>query len=252
MMKRILIVIILFLCFSTVAQKKKDLIEQVAQLKAQTAEMKEQINAMQKAKEVDFEDELQKFSYAYGVSVGENLKTVGYDSLAYHAFAVALEDLMTGKPRMDVRAAQNHARSAIEKLQSEEAKRQSAEGEAFLAKNGKRPEVVTTESGLQYEIIKEGDGAMPVSTDKVKVHYSGMLIDGKVFDSSVERGEPATFGVTQVIKGWQEALQLMQVGDKFRVYIPQNLGYGQRGAGGGEIPPYAALIFEMELLGIEK
>lgn len=125
-----------------------------------------------------------------------------------------------------------------------------AEGEEFLAQNALRDGVTTTESGLQYEIIKEGKGKVPTTADKVKVHYHGTLIDGTVFDSSVDRGEPIVFGVTQVIKGWTEALQMMPVGSKWKLYIPYDLAYGEREA--GQIPPYSTLIFEVELLGIEK
>lgn len=124
------------------------------------------------------------------------------------------------------------------------------EGEEFLAQNALRDGVKTTESGLQYEIIKEGKGKVPTTEDKVKVHYHGTLIDGTVFDSSVDRGEPIVFGVTQVIKGWTEALQMMPVGSKWKLYIPYDLAYGEREA--GQIPPYSTLIFEVELLGIEK
>lgn len=125
-----------------------------------------------------------------------------------------------------------------------------AEGELFLEENKKRPEVTTTESGLQYEVLKQGKGKKPAATDKVKVHYHGTLTDGTVFDSSVDRGEPAEFYLNQVIAGWTEGLQLMPVGSKYKFYIPQELGYGSRAA--GSIPPYSALIFEVELLSIEK
>ena len=124
------------------------------------------------------------------------------------------------------------------------------EGEKFLVENGLREGVITTESGLQYEVIKMGKGKKPSATDRVKVHYHGTLIDGTVFDSSVERGEPITFGLNQVIKGWTEGVQLMPVGSKFRFYIPQELGYGAQQA--GNIPPYSTLIFDVELLEIEK
>ena len=124
-----------------------------------------------------------------------------------------------------------------------------AQGEKFLAENALREGVIVTESGLQYEVIKMGKGRKPSATDHVKVHYHGTLIDGTVFDSSVERGEPITFGLNQVIAGWTEGLQLMPVGSKFKLYIPQELGYGSRNA--GSIPPYSTLIFEVELLGIE-
>ena len=125
------------------------------------------------------------------------------------------------------------------------------EGKTFLENNGKRPEVVTLESGLQYEIIKEGNGPVPNANNTVKVHYHGTLIDGTVFDSSVRRGEPAAFGVTQVISGWVEALQLMPVGSKWKLFIPSDLAYGAQGAG-QHIGPHTTLVFEVELLGIEK
>ncbi|MEP3208418.1 MAG: FKBP-type peptidyl-prolyl cis-trans isomerase [Maribacter sp.] len=252
-MKNSIVVFAAFLIgFSTYGQKKKDLLKEVAQLKAQATEMQAKLSEMQKAKELNLQDSLQSFSYAFGVSVGNNLKTVGFDSLAYDAFAIALEDVMNGREKMALDECQRQVQTTIQMLQAREAKAQSAEGERFLAANRERAEVVTTESGLQYEILAQGDGALPTTKDKVKVHYSGMLIDGKVFDSSIERGEPVVFGVTQVIKGWTEALQLMPVGSKWKVYIPQNLAYGERGAGGGAIPPYSALIFEMELLAIEQ
>lgn len=236
----------------SLAQKKKELLEQVAQLKAKMTEIQQQLDEAQAEKKVNLDDELQKFSYSFGLTIGNNLKTIGYDSLAYQAVAVALQDVMKGNEKMDQQAAQQYVQTAFQKLEEEEGKRQSAEGVAFLAENAKKEGVQVTESGLQYTVITEGSGPVPVATDKVKVHYSGMLIDGTVFDSSVERGEPIVFGVTGVIKGWQEALQLMPVGSKWKVYIPQELGYGARGAGGGAIPPYAALIFDVELLAIEE
>ena len=123
-------------------------------------------------------------------------------------------------------------------------------GREFLAANAKKPGIITTPSGLQYEVLTQGTGDVPQKTDKVKVHYEGKLIDGTVFDSSIQRGEPAVFGLNQVIKGWTEGLSLMPVGSKWRLYVPQELGYGERQA--GKIPPYSTLIFDVELLGIEK
>ncbi len=252
-MKNSILILSAFLIgFGSFAQKKKDLIEEVAQLRAKASEMQGQLNEMVKAKELNLQDSLQSFSYAFGTSIGNNLKSVGFDSLSYNAFSMALKDAFNGQEKMQVQDAQMLIKSTIQAKQEEIAKAQSAEGERFLAENGKRPEVVTTTSGLQYEILNKGDGTIPTSSDKVRVHYTGTLINGKVFDSSLERGEPTTFGVSQVIQGWTEALLLMPVGSKWKVFIPQDIAYGPRGAGGGMIPPYAALIFEMELLGIEE
>ncbi len=252
MKKSIVITAAFLITFTSFGQKKKDLINQVAKLKIQVSQMQAKLAEIEKAKEVNLEDELQNFSYAFGVSVGNNLKTVGFDSLSYISLSTALEDVMKGKEKISLKEAKNKVQTTITELQEKKAKENSAEGEQFLVENGKRSEVITTDSGLQYEILSEGDGAIAIATDKVKVHYTGMLIDGKVFDSSVERGKPETFGVTQVIKGWQEALQLMPIGSKWKVFIPQDLAYGQRGGGGGVIPPYSALVFEMELLEIVK
>ncbi len=251
-MKKFIVVIASFLIgFASFGQKKKDLIKELAQLKAKTTEMKAQLSQIQKAKELNLNDSLQSFSYAFGVSVGSNLKTIGFDALSYQAFATALEDVMKSDEKITLQAAQKQIQNTIQVKQDKIAQEQSAEGEQFLAENRKRPEITSTDSGLQYEVLKKGEGALPTTADKVKVHYSGMLIDGTVFDSSIERGEPITFAVTGVIKGWTEALQLMPVGSKWKVFIPQDLAYAQRGAGGGAIPPYATLIFEMELLAIE-
>ena len=147
--------------------------------------------------------------------------------------------------------AEAYFQGKITEIQEAEAKEKSAEGEAFLKENATKEGVVTTESGLQYKVVRMGDGAKPTATDKVKVNYEGRLINGTVFDSSYERKEPATFGLNQVIKGWTEGIQLMPVGSKFTFYIPYTLGYGERGAG-QDIPPYATLIFDVELLEIVK
>ena len=252
-MKKSIIITAAFLvtCISF-GQKKKDLINEVAKLKKEVTQLQSKLDNIEKAKEINLENDIHNFSYAFGVSIGNNLKTIGFDSLSYHSLSGALEDVLNGKEKMNLNDAQKKVQETIKELQEKEAEEKSAEGQQFLAENGKRAGVVTTESGLQYEILKEGKGPLPKASEKVKVHYTGMLIEGKVFDSSIERGEPTTFGVTQVIKGWQEALQLMPVGSKWKIFIPQDLGYGPRGAGGGEIPPYAALIFEMELLEIVK
>ena len=138
----------------------------------------------------------------------------------------------------------------LSKIQEAETQKSKSEGETFLAENKKREGVVTLPSGLQYQIVKQGDGPKPKETDKVKVHYEGFLLNGKKFDSSLDRGEPISFPLNQVIQGWTEGLQLMPVGSKYTLYIPYQLAYGEQGAG-QFIPPFATLIFEVELLGIE-
>ena len=173
------------------------------------------------------------------------------DSIVTSLFYRGFTDVLTNDTTIFTMA-------SAEKLQQEKmqvnkkakAKKLRKAGRDFLAENGKKPGIITTPSGLQYEVLKQGDGAVPQTTDKVKVHYEGRRIDGTVFDSSIKRGEPAVFGLNQVIKGWTEGLSLMPVGSKWRLYIPQELGYGDRQA--GQIPPYSALIFDVELLGIEK
>ena len=201
--------------------------------------------------------ELEKLSYALGMSMGNNFKSSGIEELNIKEFADGVSAVFEGaQPKMSYDEAKNVIRDffmALEQKQNEAAAKMGevnkAAGEAFLAENAKRAEVKTTESGLQYEVLAEGNGEKPAASDTVVVHYTGTLIDGTVFDSSVERGTPATFGVTQVIPGWVEALQLMQVVSKWRLYIPSDLAYGPRGAGGA-IGPNATLIFDVELLQI--
>lgn len=199
--------------------------------------------------------ELQELSYALGLSMGNNFKASGIDAISVQDFADGVAAVYDGlAPRMSY----DEAKQVIQKyFQALEAKQQQTAaqmaevnrkaGEAFLAENGKRVEVKVTPSGLQYEVLKEGDGAQPTAQDQVEVHYTGKLIDGTVFDSSEERGVPATFGVTQVIPGWVEALQLMKAGSKWRLFIPSQLAYGPQGAG-NVIGPNATLIFDVELL----
>ncbi len=193
---------------------------------------------------------MEKVSYALGLSLGNNLMGSGVKSLDYALLAKGIKDVMEqNQTDMSYEEAQNLINSFFEKLQAEMSEKGQAEGQAFLDANAKRPEVVTLTSGLQYEILTSGDGTVPTSTDSVKVHYHGTTLDGNVFDSSVSRGEPATFGVTQVISGWVEALQLMPVGSKWKLFIPSNLAYGAQGAGQA-IAPHATLIFEVELIEI--
>jgi FKBP-type peptidyl-prolyl cis-trans isomerase FklB len=163
----------------------------------------------------------------------------------------AIKDVFEGKqPKYNDEEANTIIQNYIAKLGEAKFAQFKEEGEQFLASNGQRSEVKTTASGLQYEVVSEGSGQKPGATDSVTVHYHGTLIDGTVFDSSVERNAPATFGVNQVIKGWTEALQLMSVGSKYKLFIPQDLGYGANPHPGGAIKPYMALVFEVELLNI--
>ena len=190
-------------------------------------------------------------SYSLGVLIGKNLKSQGFtDDLNPEQFMQALKDVMEdAELKIQPQDANKFVSEFSQKAQTRIADENLAEGEAFLAENGKRPEVTTTATGLQYEVMNEGAGESPKPTDRVKVHYHGTLLDGTVFDSSVERGEPAQFPVQGVIPGWVEALQLMKPGDKWKLFIPSGLAYGARGAG-GDIGPNAALIFEVELLEI--
>lgn len=199
---------------------------------------------------------LDRISYALGLSMGNNFRASGISELNVQDFADGVAAVFYGAtPKMTYDEAKAEIQkffAELEKKQraaAEEAGKQNKEaGEAFLAENGKRVEVKTTPSGLQYEVLTEGDGPMPEATDQVEVHYTGKLIDGTVFDSSVDRGVPATFGVTQVIPGWVEALQLMKAGSKWRLFIPSNLAYGPNGAPGSPIGPNSTLIFDVELL----
>lgn len=193
---------------------------------------------------------MDKLSYALGVSLGNSLKNSGFDSLNYSKFSAAIQDSIEGKQlEMSVQESQELINQYFEELQAKQHASNIEGGKAFLAENAKRDGVTTTKSGLQYEVIRKGDGKIPTASDTVNVHYHGTLLNGQVFDSSVQRGEPATFGVTQVIQGWVEALQLMPVGSKWKLFIPSDLAYGSRGAG-QMIGPHTTLIFEVELLNI--
>ena len=198
---------------------------------------------------------MDKTSYAIGLSFGQHLAQSGIKGLDYASFAKGVEAMCVGRtPEIALDEAQRLLNAYFTKMENDKKEAHAGTrkaGEDFLAENARRPGVTVTPSGLQYEVLTQAIGQKPVATDKVKVHYEGRLTDGTVFDSSIRRGEPATFGVTQVIQGWVEALQLMPVGSKWRLYIPYNLAYGEHGAG-QMIPPYAALIFDVELLGIEK
>lgn len=193
---------------------------------------------------------MEKISYALGLSLGNNLLSSGIDKLDVAKLAKGIQDVMEqNEPEMSYQEAQETMNEYFEALQKKASEGAIKAGQDFLAKNAERKEVTTLESGLQYEILTPGNGTTPKASDTVKVHYHGTLIDGQVFDSSVQRGEPATFGVTQVIRGWVEALQLMPVGSKWRLFIPSDLAYGAQGAG-KSIGPHTTLIFDVELIDI--
>ena len=190
-------------------------------------------------------------SYAVGMSIAESLKNQNLDDLDATVIAEAINDRMQGNaPKLSAEDANLTIHNHLEARQMSAFAANKTEGEAFLNENKNRSEITVTDSGLQFEVVVEGEGSKPSKTDNVSVHYHGTLIDGTVFDSSVQRGTPASFGVHQVIPGWTEALQLMSVGSKYRLYIPQELAYGANPHPGGPIQPFSALIFDVELLGI--
>ena len=197
---------------------------------------------------------MDKLSYALGIGIGSQLAGMGAKELNIDDFAQAIKDVISGS---ELKVDNAEAQTLVQNFfQEQEAKQQAvaaeagkaakAAGEAFLAENGKKDGVVTLPSGLQYQVLKEGNGKKPSATDQVVCHYEGTLIDGTVFDSSYQRNQPATFGLNQVIPGWTEGVQLMQEGAKYRFFIPYNLAYGEHGAG-AQIPPFAALVFDVEL-----
>ena len=194
---------------------------------------------------------MDKVSYAIGMNIAANLKQSGVKTLDYQALSEGLKAVIEGtKAEIEPREAAQILNKFFSELEEKNNQQNIDDGKAFLAANATRKEVVTLKSGLQYEVITEGNGPKPKATDTVSCHYHGTLIDGTVFDSSVRRGQPAEFPVNGVIKGWVEALQMMSVGSKWKLYIPHDLAYGARGAG-ESIAPYSTLIFEVELLGIK-
>lgn len=201
---------------------------------------------------------MDKLSYALGIGIGSQLAGMGAKELNIDDFAQAIKDVISGS---ELKVDNAEAQTLVQNFfQEQEAKQQAAAaeagkaakaaGEAFLAENGKKDGIVTLPSGLQYQVLKEGNGKKPSATDQVVCHYEGTLIDGTVFDSSYQRNQPATFGLNQVIPGWTEGVQLMQEGAKYRFFIPYKLAYGERGAG-AQIPPFAALVFDVELIEVK-
>ena len=201
---------------------------------------------------------MNKLSYALGIGIGSQLANMGAKELSIDDFAQAIKDVLSGA---DLKVDETEAQQLVQKFfQEQEGKQQAVDteankafrqvGEDFLSDNAQKEGVIVLPSGLQYQVLREGNGKQPKATDRVKCHYEGTLIDGTKFDSSYDRGEPATFGLNQVIAGWTEGVQLMQEGAKYRFFIPYQLAYGERGAG-ASIPPYAALIFDVELVAVK-
>jgi FKBP-type peptidyl-prolyl cis-trans isomerase FklB len=198
----------------------------------------------------DLKTENDKVSYSLGVMMGNNLKKSGVDTINEVALAAAISDVYSsGELKVSEDSAKQILDAYFEKLREQKKQKSQDEAKSFLEENKKKEGVMVLPSGLQYQIVKEGNGPKPALNDQVTVHYTGKLLNGTVFDSSVERNEPATFPVSGVIPGWTEALQLMPVGSKWNLFIPSELAYGERGAG-GSIPPNSTLIFEVELLAI--
>ena len=197
-------------------------------------------------------EELNNVSYAIGLSVASSLKEQNLDQLDPTVLSNAIKDVFENKtPKFSPNEAQDIIQNYLKELSEQQFAKNKEEGEAFLTENGSKTGITTTASGLQFEVVVEGTGKTPSATDVVEVHYHGTLINGNVFDSSIERGTPATFGVNQVIKGWTEALQLMKEGSKYRLYIPQDLAYGAHPHPGGPIEPLMALIFDVELISVK-
>ena len=209
-------------------------------------------NAQDKKKsDASMKNEKDSISYGLGVSIGNNFKTSNLDSIDVDLLAKGMKDVFAGKPAITQEEADKSINAFMMKREKVKGEENIAKGNAFLEANKKKTGVTTTPSGLQYSVIKEGTGAKPTLNDKITAHYHGTLIDGTVFDSSVDRGQPASFPVSGVIPGWTEALQMMSVGSKWKLVIPSNLAYGERGAG-GKIAPNSVLVFEVELISIDQ
>lgn len=244
-MRLTIVVGVLMMSTSLYSQSKKELIAEVNALKAEIAELKT-------PKVADTTDMHKKASYGLGVIIASNLKMQGGDSLDVETINIALKDTYLGKPLvMDKDKSALVVQDYMQKAMEQKALKAEAESKAFLDANKAKEGVKVTASGLQYQVLSSGNGKVPAATDRVTVNYVGKLVDGTEFDSSYARNEPATFTVNQVIPGWTEALQLMKEGDKWMLFIPSNLAYGEQGAG-GQIPPNATLIFEVELLKVNE
>lgn len=240
-MKLLILCSMLLASTTLLAQSKKDLQTEISRLKSTIEEMK-------KPKEISIDTEHKKVSYGLGVLMATNLKSQGGDSLDLESLNNGIKDALLARPlKVSEQEAMAMVQPYMMKAMEKKTAKAKEEGVKFCAENKSKEGVMVTPSGLQYKVLTKGTGKMPTTDSNVTVHYTGKLINGTVFDSSVERGQPANFGVTQVIAGWTEALQLMHEGDKWMLVIPSDLAYGERGAG-GQIPPHSTLIFEVELI----
>lgn len=243
-MRFILFITLSLVCGTLYSQSKKE-------LEAKIQKLQSEIEQLKKPKEVDLTGDKKKAGYSMGVLFATNVKGQGGDSLDVEAMVAAIKDVFGNKtPKIDQQQCMTTVQTFMQLASERKSAKAKEQGKVFLESNKKNEGVVVTASGLQYKVLAQGNGKTPTPSSQVSVHYTGKLIDGTVFDSSVQRGTPADFGVTQVIRGWTEALQLMKEGDKWILYIPYELGYGERGAS-GSIPPYSTLIFEVELLKVK-
>jgi FKBP-type peptidyl-prolyl cis-trans isomerase len=247
-MKKLSLSVVLMLgSLLSFGQSKKELQSQVLQLTEESKNLKKEMENL-KNPVPHLTDKHTRASYGLGVLIASNVKAQGGDSLSLDVIVAAIKDVFNNKPLL---MQQQECSSIVQQYMQEASMLKSMkareEGERFLVENKTKAGVSTTATGLQYQVLTVGKGKTPTTNDQVTVHYTGKLLDGTEFDSSVRRGSPATFGVTQVIAGWTEALQLMREGDKWVLFIPENLAYGDRGAG-SQIPPYATLVFEIELI----
>lgn len=248
---RYVILIVFFLASHAIlAQSKKDLKAEVSRLQTELTNLKAEINVIKNPDRCELTNEHQKASYGLGVLMANNLLRQGSDSIDINVLNEAMRDVMAAR---DLQIAEQEAMGIVQPYMSKAMERKvelmKEEGRLFLEANKSKEGVKVTESGLQYKALVKGAGKMPNGESSVTVHYTGKLLDGTIFDSSVKRGESATFGLNEVISAWTEGLQLMHEGDKFELYVPYELGYGERGAGAA-IPPFSTLIFEVELISV--
>jgi len=254
-MRFVFIIVLLIGGVSLFAQSKKELTAQVKSLEEKSKSLEDknrslqtEIDELKKSKAVDLANNNSKVGYGMGVLIANNVRSQGADSIDIDALVTGFRDVYENqKLKMEQQQCSMVVQTYMQQASEKKAAKASEGGRVFLEENKKNPGVVVTASGLQYKVIISGNGKTPVATDKVTVNYAGKLIDGTEFDSSLKAGRPAEFRLNQVIRGWTEVLQLMKEGDKWMVYIPYELGYGERGMGGA-IPPYATLIFEVELI----